>query len=319
MESVLRFQRALRWATAFLLLAGCTGPPSASAPKAVTGISSAFVLPTAARRPAWISRAASRAKLLYLARYSYGDVKIYDSRTLALVGDLTGFINPQGVALDKQSNLYVVDQGPNEVFVFHRGATTAFRTLTDPDGIALEVVVAHDGTVYLSNEYSPSLGNGNVVVYAPGRNTPTRKITNRDFSVVQDVGLDSSDNLYVTFDDKHLVGRVNEYLAGSFKGARLPIALSAVGGIEFDTANDLIVSDPTAPAVKVFARGSFSLKYEFGTGQIDPDDVAMTYRAARAFVVDPFSGNTYEYALPSGKRLHTIPNPSSTSGVAVER
>jgi hypothetical protein len=280
---------------------------------------SGAVTAAAGLKHAWISPAAAHARLLYIARYSYGDVKIYDSRTLAFVGDLTGFAYPQGVAVDNDRNVYVVDQGPNAVFVFHRGATTPSETLSDPDGIALQVVVGIDGTVYLSNEYSLTLGNGNVVEYAHRSTSPTLEIKNRQFSVVEDVGLDSKNNLYVTYDDKHLIGRINEYPPGSTKGKMLPVTLSATGGIEFDAADDLVVSDPTAPAVKVFAQGSYALKYEFATRQIDPDDLTLASHATRAFVADPFSGNTYEYALPSGTRLHTIVNPSSTSGVAVER
>lgn len=260
----------------------------------------------------------ARTKLLYIARYSYGDVQIYDSATLAQVGDITGFTNPQGVAIDSRRNLYVVNQGKNDVLAFHRNVKTPFETLSDPDGIPFQVVAGSDGTVYVTNEYNLSLGNGNVVEYAHGSTSPTGEITNPNFNVVEDVGLDSKNNLYVTYDNPHVVGKVNEYAPGNRHGKTLPFSLGGSGGIAFDSVDDIVVCDTTAPAVKVFAQGASTPKYEFGTTQIDPWDVALTAQAARAFVTDPFSGNTYEYALPSGKRLHTIANPSSTSGVAVE-
>lgn len=281
-------------------------------------------VPQAANRPAtaghgWVSLVATGAKLLYIARYSLGDVQIYDSRTLRLIGALAGFANPQGVAVDRRRNVYVVDQGSNAVFVFRRGSTMPFETLTDPDGFALQMAVGSDGAVYLSNEYDNHLGNGNIVEYRPGETRPTRRIDDRDFSVVEDVGLDSHNNLYVTFFDRHSVGHVNEYPPGSTRGKRLPVTLNGAGGIEFDAADDLVAADPNGKAVKVFAQGSKSPKYEFAQTQIDPWDVALARRATRAFVTDPFTGNTYEYALPSGKRLNVISNPSNTSGVAVEQ
>lgn len=98
-----RFQ-CIVGATAIGLVVGCGGAMSA---------------PQAANRPAtgshsWISRGATGAKLLYVARYSLGNVQIYDSRTLRLVGTLAGFANPQGVAVDGRRNVYVVEQGSNE-------------------------------------------------------------------------------------------------------------------------------------------------------------------------------------------------------------
>jgi hypothetical protein len=298
-----RFGR-IALAPALAFIAGCAGTSQVVTPQ------------QAARAP--LVPGAMRQKLLYVARYSYGDVRIYDSQTLALVGALTGFSNPQGVALDRARNVYVVDQGPNEVFVFHRGAGKPFETLSDPDGIAFQVVVGNDGRVYLSNEYNFSLGNGNVVEYAPGSTSPTLEITDRKFNVVEDVGLDSKNNLYVTYDTPHVVGKINEYAPGKTHGKTLPPSLKGAGGIEFDAADDLVVCDTTAPAVKVFAQGASTPKYEFATSQIDPWDVTLTHQAKRAFVTDPYSGTTYEYALPSGKQLNAIPNPSGTTGVAVE-
>jgi hypothetical protein len=162
-------------------------------------------------------------------------------------------------------------------------------------------------------------GRGNVLEYPPGSTRPTRRIDDRDFSVVEDVGLDSHNNLYVTFFDLHSVGHVNEYPPGSARGKTLPATLNGAGGIEFDAADDLVVADTDGKAVKVFAQGSSSPKYEFAQKQIDPWDVALARRATRAFVTDPFTGNTYEYALPSGKQRNVIPNPPNTSGVAVEQ
>lgn len=308
MRHVHRFH-ALGAAAAIALLAGCGG--GISAPESTQQFASAG--------HSQISFAATSSKLLYIARYSYGDVQIYDSRTLTHLGAISGFTNPRGVAVDSQRNVYVVDQGSNTVKVLHRGAATPFETLTDPDGLIIQVAVGKDGTAYVSNEYNLSLGNGNVVEYPPGKTQPSRRIDDRHFSVVEDVGLDSHNDLYITFFDEHSVGHVNEYPPGSIHGKRLPAALNGAGGIDFDSADDLVIVDTNRKAVKVFAQGSSSPKYKFAQGQIDPWDVALARHSTRAFVTDPYTGNTYEYALPSGKQLHVIPNPANTTGVAVEQ
>lgn len=303
-----RFQ-CIVGAAAIGLLAGCGGAMSA---------------PQALNRPAtgshsWVSRSATGAKLLYVARYSLGNVQIYDSRTLRLVGTLAGFANPQGVAVDGQRNVYVVNQGPNVVFVFRRGSTMPFETLTDPDGIALQTAVGNDGTVYLSNEYNNHLGNGNVLEFPPGETRPTRRIDDRDFSVVEDVGLDSHNNLYVTFFDLHSVGHVNEYPPGSARGKTLPVTLNGAGGIEFDAADDLVVADTDGKAVKVFAQGSSSPKYEFA--EIKPIRGTLRLRAAPRALLSPIRSqatpmNTRsraENSATSSRILRTHPASRSSS------
>lgn len=291
------------------LLAGCGG---------ATTVPEVATQPAAHSGQSRISHDATNSKLLYIAIYS--EVQIYDSGTLALVGTLSR-INPLGVALDSRRNVYVVDQGSNVINVFHRGARAPFETLTDPAGVALQVAVGDDGTVYVTNGYTHG-GNGNVVEYSPGKTRPNRRIDDPHFSVVGDVGLDSHNNLYVTFRDFNYVGRVNEYSPGATHGKTLPMTLQDARGIEFDSADDLVLVAPleaAGAAVGVFAQGSSGPKYGFGH-QIDPWDVALARHSTRAFVTDQFTGNTYEYALPSGKRLHIIPNPPYfTAGVAVEQ
>lgn len=319
MGRLLRIRRVLVVAAAIVLLVGCAGASRlAPTPTSAARLPGGAALPIAGGL-SWTAPSATRSKLLYLARYSYGDVRIYDSQTLALVGDLTGFTNPRGLAVDTKGNVYVTDQAPNKIFAFHRGATAPYRTLTDLDGIVNEVVVGKDGTLYVSNEYDLQLGNGNVIEYAPTGTKPIRKITDPQFSVVEDVGLDSKNNLYVTYDNQQVVGKINEYPPGSTVGKTLPISLKSTGGIEFDAADDLVVANPSPPVVKVFAQGSHTPKYEFAQNQVDPFDVALAQHGTRAFITDPFTGTTYEYALPSARLRHTISNPSSTDGVAVEQ
>src|SRR5580700_4800755 len=94
MRHVHRFH-ALGAAAAIALLAGCGG--GISAPESTQQFASAG--------HSQISFAATSSKLLYIARYSYGDVQIYDSRTLTHLGAISGFTNPRGVAVDSQRNV----------------------------------------------------------------------------------------------------------------------------------------------------------------------------------------------------------------------
>jgi sugar lactone lactonase YvrE len=258
-----------------------------------------------------------RIDVVYVANYFNDNVQIYALPGLGNIGMIQGITNPQGLAVDRTGNLYVVDQNANDVLVFHKGKKVPFRTLTDTNGIAFQIAVGRDGTVYLTNEFDNNLGNGNVNEYAPGSTQPSKTLHNSRFNTVEGVGLDSNNNLYVTFDDNHVVGRIEEYAPGSSVGKLLLPKLKAAGGITFDSADDLVVCDQTAPAVKIFAQGSGNPKGEFAQRQIDPFNLALTKSQQQIFVTDPHSGNTYEYAYPSGTLLQTIPNNSGSNGVAV--
>jgi hypothetical protein len=260
---------------------------------------------------------ARRTAVVYVANYFNDNVQIYSLPGLGNIGSIQGITNPQGLAVDRAGNLYVVDQNANDVLIFHKGATAPFRTLSDRNGIAFQVAVGRDGTVYLTNEFNNNLGNGNVNEYAPGSKTPTKTLHDHRFNTVEGVGLDSRNNLYVTFDDNHVVGRIEEFSPGSKVGKILLPRLKAAGGITFDSSDDLVVCDQTAPAVKIFAQGSGNPLGEFAQGQIDPFNLALTKSEHEIFVTDPHSGNTYEYAYPSGTLMQTIPNSPGASGVAV--
>lgn len=260
---------------------------------------------------------ARRTAVVYVANYFNDNVQIYALPGLGNIGSIQGIANPQGLAVDGAGDLYVVDQNANDVLVFRKGEKAPFRTLADANGIAFQVAVGRDGTVYLTNEFNTHLGNGNVNEYPPGSTHPSKTLHDRRFNTVEGVGLDSKNNLYVTFDDNHVVGRIEEFSPGSSAGKLLLPTLKAAGGITFDAADDLVVCDQTAPAVKIFAQGSGNPLGEFAQGQIDPFNLALTKSEKQIFVTDPHSGNTYEYAFPSGTLLQTIPNSPGASGVAV--
>ena len=78
----------------------------------------------------------------------------------------SGLSNPQGMTV-KAGDLYVANTGGFDVLVFHRGATSPFKTYTDPgDGggqYPVDVTVAADKTVIASNNYAPdNYENGSI-------------------------------------------------------------------------------------------------------------------------------------------------------------
>jgi hypothetical protein len=77
-------------------------------------------------------------------------------------GIITGFLDPQGMIVRNQ-NLFVANTGGGDVEAFHRGATSPYRTYTDPTcggEFPSDVTVSGDNTVLAADIMSNSCSGG---------------------------------------------------------------------------------------------------------------------------------------------------------------
>jgi hypothetical protein len=313
-------------AVSALLLAGCSGagtPPSpaanASAPNGSASQSRAMMRFGStvvhglmhfggAPERAFLSPEAKAGKnLLYVSSYNEGYVKIYSTKgtNQAPIGTITSGLNgPEGMAVDRNLNLYVTNTGNNTITVYAPGQTTPSATysqgLNEPAGVA----VGDDGTVYGANLA------GTVVEYAKGSMSPERTLQVGDLPI--DVTLDKANNLYVTYGDG-----VEEFAPGSTTGTNLGIRIDSPGGVQIDKSGNIVVANQTLPGVEVFAQGSTSPSQTFAqTG--DPNPIRFDKKAKNLYVGDPLSNIVDVYAYPSGTLANTISNGVNfDAGVAV--
>jgi sugar lactone lactonase YvrE len=180
-------------------LAGCsTGAvPPQSLPQQQDShtalIAPAVALPV--RNPVRLSLPAlSSRTLIYVSEPRQNVIDVYDT-SLNLVGQIRqGVVNPGGLAVDGNENLYVANIRGGNVTVYARGSTSPFLTL-DGSGIGPSgVAVRDDGTVYVAGQ---GRLNGAVNVYAPGAVQPEYQLTH-NASSMKSVALDSNRYVYVT-------------------------------------------------------------------------------------------------------------------------
>ena len=92
-------------------------------------------------RGTWMAPNAKSKTLLYVSGYTEGQsrivgiVEVYDFKTGAVVGQLTGFETPVGQCTDKAGDVYVVDQGVSGgsafIYEYAHGRTEPIKTLYD--------------------------------------------------------------------------------------------------------------------------------------------------------------------------------------------
>jgi hypothetical protein len=118
------------------------------------------------------------------------------------IGAITSGLHfPLSSFVDASGNLFVANEGADNVLVFAPGSTSPSKTLsglTSPSAVA----VGSDGTVYVA-EFSQNA----VVEVDPGARSPSRKL-----SIVspEGVALDANDNLYVSYNTTGGTGDVHK-------------------------------------------------------------------------------------------------------------
>jgi len=189
------------------------------------------------------------------------------------LGQLSGSLDgPEGMATDRSGNLYVVNTIDDNTLEYEAGATSPERTLADLKGYAPgEVALGPDGTVYVTNIHGPLPKNcgtfcipkpGNIVAYAHASTKPTTvyktfPATNAYYPI--GIGVDAQNDIFVTYETTAVSGGkggVVEFVAGAMTPVDTGIVLGYAGGVGFDAAENLIVSDLLCPCIGVYPPGS---------------------------------------------------------------
>ena len=239
-------KRVLLVGAATALLVGCS--------LGTRGLTS---VPPAEVRPAMRIMAPAREgqqppiRFVYVSDSGQGSVYRYD-RAGNLTLTIGGFVSPNGLIVDAHGNLLVADKGAQAVLIFHRGATTPFKTLDDTGQAPVDVAVCPNGTVYVSNvDTNHQTGQGNIAVYAHGSTKATSFLNDpRELSNIS-VACDDHNNVfsavaYAWFPNR--VMTIEKYVRGERKNlVVLPIAPDdpVAGGLK-PIGRNILVGDANA-------------------------------------------------------------------------
>lgn len=153
--------------------------------------------------------------LLYLSDDGDGNVYVYSFPGAKLVGTLTGLSFPAGECVDRAGDVWIVEEGPNDIVKYAHGGSTPIATLTDPNngpqGCAVDPTT---GNLAVANAQTLSAGPGSVAVYANATGTPTLYTDSR-MKFVLFVTYDENGNLYANGVDSSLAYRLAELRKGA--------------------------------------------------------------------------------------------------------
>jgi sugar lactone lactonase YvrE len=192
----------------------------------------------------------SKSKLLYVSDELNDVIDIYSVPGYSRVGQISnGIEDPEGIATDKNGNLYVANFFNGTVTIYKPNTTSPYRTLTDPHALN-DVAVTKNGYV-VAGDYQ-----GGVDVFAPGGTSPSTRLTNSGISSVSGVGVDANNNVYAAGTNASSEGVVIEYADMSGGGTNLGLQdLESPRGVLIDKDNNVVVSDVGAGKVLIYPQG----------------------------------------------------------------
>ena len=109
---------------------------------------------------------------------------------------LTGFSEPQGLALDTAANLYVADTNNSRIQVYAAGFKGAPATINDPGEFPASVAVDSLGNLGVANIFTTGDGPGSVSFFNKN-GTLLTTLSNAKFAKVLFDAFDEQGNLYI--------------------------------------------------------------------------------------------------------------------------
>jgi len=320
---------ALSAAAAITLLAGCSGGSSAVSPMSPgnttqsvvrhTGngqVRSYSVLPNGPtvyphnNAKSWMKHVDALTRLAYMSDFDQSTVTVY-GRNAAVMGQIGGLVNPQGLFVDSNRNLWVANTGGADVPVFARGATSPSNVLNDSGQFPVDVTVCPNGTVYVSNIFGNSVG-GNIAVYASGSTNPTGSLVFPGEIENFFITCDASGNVFTTLLNGSGFGVVVEYAGGSGSGTQLPISLLFPGGIKPNNAGNLLVNDQSAFTVTEYTESGSPTGNSISTGSGDTVDIGVTKNSLVVGGANASTGAGDSFTFPGGSHRQTYPGQGAT-------
>jgi hypothetical protein len=217
---------------------------------------------------------------------------------------LTGFSQPQGLALDTAGNLYVADTGNSRIQVYAAGFKGTPTTINDPGESPASVTIDSKGNLGVTNILTTSDGPGSVSFFNKS-GTLLMTLSNAAFAKVIFDAFDDEGNLYIdgtnasgAFVAGEVVGGVSGkaitiLATGNSVGYPGGIAISSRGKIAIDDQENLTIFTFNPPV-----KGSLGMPIATTplTGAGDPISFAFTRTNNRIWVADAAHGESMKSA-----------------------
>jgi hypothetical protein len=241
-------------------------------------------------------------------------VDIFDAAGV-LAAQLTGFSQPQGLALDTEGNLYVADTNNSRIQVYAAGFNGSAATISDPGEAPVALAIDRNDNIAVTNIITTTDGPGSVSFFNTG-GTLLATLSNASFAKVLFDAFDRNGNLYIDginasgdFVAGEIVGGANGkaitvLTTGNTIGYPGGIAITSMGKIVFDDQKNVAIYTYNPPV-----KGSLGTPIATTplTGAGDPIGITFTRSEKGIWVADPASGGLADKALVSSADKYQYP------------
>lgn len=327
---------ALSAAAAIALLAGCSGGSSQVAPLAGSQstvrhtvgsqqVKSYSVLKNGTTQyshkvsKSWMKHIDSTPRLTYISDFNNNTVTVYgrNGQTVGQIG--ANILNPQGLFVDNNENLWVANTGDSNILVYPRGSTSPSNTLSDSIGFPVDVTVCPNGTVYVSNIFNFSTGTGDIQVYASGSTNPTGSLQAPGELENFFLTCDANGNVFSTILNGSGFPAVVAYAGGNQSGySQLPISLNFPGGIKPNNAGNLLIDDQSGANITEYTEAGSPTGNSIHTTSGDIVDIGVTRNSLVVGGADALLVSGFSWTFPGGVQRQTYPGGSEPIGFAFD-
>jgi sugar lactone lactonase YvrE len=228
-------------------------------------------------------------------------------------------INALGV--DSSGNLWVPEGtgtgGVADVVEFKPNCGAVVTTLSDSNGQPAGIAFASNGTAYVNNILGASSSAGNVAIYPKGATKPSKFLTNKAVFLAAGVGIDSKNNIYLSYYDSSDSPGMLVFAGGKMPGKTLKnFALGNPGVPAFDKKDNMIVTDDSDHTLNVYAP-PYTGKPK--TYQLKGSSPQCSLNAAQSNLAcgDKTNGSVDVYAYPTGKYQYSFNKGLSSAVIGV--
>jgi hypothetical protein len=253
--------------------------------------------------------------IVYMSDFNTSTINIYKVPFAgqAPCGQITGVVNPQGMIV-RRHVLYVANTGAGSVVAFHRGASSPFKTYTDPNcsgQFPVDVTVSADGYVYATNIFAGACAGSISSWKKDGTfigTIPNQAGANSYFLTIQKDGtMYYDDNTFALY-----VGSCSAGSCGSFSNTGATFAFP--GGLRSADGEDLVLDDQSASgggALVTYEPPNFTSGDSCSVGGADPVSFDINHRQHHAFLADAGLNEGVELGYPGCAPIGTVPGNSS--------
>jgi hypothetical protein len=192
--------------------------------------------------PSRMAPLASRGNLLYVSDLGTDDVDVFSYPGGKQIGTLTGFSTPEGMCINKKSDVWIASTSNYQMVEYAHGGTSPIATLTQNNELVADCSIDQStgdlavSSICYVNNYHGCISPGSIAIYKKAKGNPMI-FTDPSIELMYFCGYDDKGNLFVDGLSPNIFGFEFAELpkgSGTFTNITLNRVVYFPGGVKWD-------------------------------------------------------------------------------------